>query len=584
MTTYLSPVMHGTSPNEHRLALAIEHTQNVATNESTVTGTVYIAHTWGTPGSWNLAESRWSARIGGRYRDGATTYDFRNNLYGTKVLYSFTEKFKHDANGDLTIRLEAGFASAGNHIGAANIDVQYTLPRIPPAIAAPGFTSWAQDAAGALVATWSTPAPAPGLVGYRLQLAHDANFTSGVQNVEVGLVNTKTITGLAAGRVYYARVAARGDRLGAWSAARSAMLVLSSGDLDGWQRLGTDPVGVARFTPEGLRRGTYQGKQALHVEAIATRSVTLQATAHGLIRYVSGLTPGKAYRFEMSAALTANATAESYQLITNYSLGDPVTVTTTPASLGVLEFVATAETEPIGLLLAETVTTGATDTLERLALFDIRLWELNTDYGQRLRETVYTSSLTNHLDLACNSVGASWYVAADGVTRFRLPGAALPVSVVFSDTSTPGALHYIDIQAGHDTRSMLNRIEVTNYGVDDERENEENDELIVARETSIETHGERTAKLDINLYDEAPYQDALAQRLEEILDAHDEPELLVSRIVWNAQEDLNAAAQLEVGQRVTVHYRGNAYDSQIVGISHAIQPTRWMVTLDLQKI
>lgn len=584
MTTYLSPVMHGTSPNEHRLALAIEHTQNVATNESTVTGTVYLAHTWGSPGSWNLAESRWSASVGGRYKDGPTTYDFRNNLYGTKVLYSFTEKFKHDANGDLTLRLEAGFASAGNHIGAANIDVQYALPRIPPAIAAPGFTSWAQDAAGALVATWDTPAPAPGLVGYRLQLAHDANFTSGVQNVEVGLVNTKTITGLAAGRVYYARVAARGDRLGAWSALRSAMLVLSSGDLDGWHSAGIDPAGVARFAPEGLRRGTYQGKQAILREAIATQSLTLPAGVQGVRRIVAGLTIGKAYRLEISAALTSPAVANKYAAYIAGEVGETKTVTTTPTQLGPIEFVATDTTHPIGVRLAASVTTGATDTLERLALFDIRLWELNTDYGQRLRETVYTSSLTNHLDLACNSVGASWYVAADGVTRFRLPGAALPVSFVFSDTSTPGALHYIDIQAGHDTRSMLNRIEVTNYGVDDERENEENDELIVARETSIEAHGERTAKLDINLYDEAPYQDALAQRLEEILDAHDEPELLVSRIVWNAQEDLNAAAQLEVGQRVTVHYRGNAYDSQIVGISHAIQPTRWMVTLDLQKI
>lgn len=36
-----------------------------------------------------------------------------------------------------------------------------------------------------------------------------------------------------------------------------------------------------------------------------------------------------------------------------------------------------------------------------------------------LGRTVYESSLSNHLDLACNTVGAFWYVDGDGVTRVR---------------------------------------------------------------------------------------------------------------------------------------------------------------------
>lgn len=199
-------------------------------------------------------------------------------------------------------------------------------------------------------------------------------------------------------------------------------------------------------------------------------------------------------------------------------------------------------------------------------------------------ETIYESSLANHLDLACNSVGALWYVAKDGVTRFRLPGDALPVSAIFTDTPTPGAISYTDITAGYDTRSTVNLIESTNYGIDDQGVNEENDQLTVNDLASQATYGVWRSNVALNLYDEAPYVGSFEARLAELLADHRAPEPQVSSVRFNARSDETLTGALEVGDRIGVYYRGEAYDNQIVSISHDITPNRWMVTLALQPV
>lgn len=453
---------------------------------------------------------------------------------------------------------------------------------------APTFTSWQQNTAGELVGTWTPPSPATGLTGYRLQLAHDAGFTTGVQNIELGNVTSHAVAGLAGGRIWHARVAAR-TAAGAntYSAARSQLLVLDAGDLDGWTSYGTLPGSISRYTAEGIRRGTVEGRQALQVESIATAAGTLTATTHGIQRTVSGLTVGKAYRFGAYAQLTdAGALADDYQLnVVGEASAAPVAVTTTRASLGTIEFVADATTATLQIRLAVAVTVpAAADVVERVAFTEISLVELVTDYPVRLRETVYESNLANHFDLACNSAGASWYIAKDGVTRFRLPGSALPVSAVFSDDIAPGALHYIDVNASYDTRGMVNRLDVTNYGVTEDGESEQNENLIVVAQPSIDLYGVRSSRLEVNLWGEPPYDDALSDRLAALLADADEPRLFISSFRWNAQENPAAANALEVGQRITVRFKGIEQDSQILALQHQITPRRWIITVNVRAI
>lgn len=456
-----------------------------------------------------------------------------------------------------------------------------------PGLPAPTMTGLTQDAAGRLVASWNPPSVTTALTGYRVQIASNAAFTADVRNVDVGDVRTATISGLAGGRIWYARVAARtAGGVNAYSAARSHLLVLDAGELDGWTRVGAKPAAISYFTAQGLRRGTSGGRQALWLESLSTGSVTLATDTFGIQRVVSGLTVGRAYRFEAYGTRDGAPLGDAYRLrVVGRSSAAPVTLGTVRTSLGYIEFVANATTATLQILLAESVpVSGAQNSVERAAFTDIKLLELNTDYPQRLRETVLESDLATHFDLACNSVGASWNVGKDGVTRFLLPGTSLPVTAVFSDEVDATAESYIDIAAGHDTRALTNRLVVTNYGVDETRQNEQNDELVVTSAASITAYGTRSQTLRTNLYSEAPYQDALNQRLTEILDARDQPALLVSQLRLNAQQDLAMANDLDVGQRILVRFNGTEQDSQIVAITHDIQPTRWLITLDLQPL
>lgn len=457
---------------------------------------------------------------------------------------------------------------------------------------APTFTSWTQNPNGTLAAAWTAPAPATGLSGYRLQIATDAGFTTGVQLLDLGNVTSATVTsGLVGGRTYYARVAAvtAAAGVGAYSATRSLVLVLASGDLDGWTRYGAKPAGVAYFTAEGIRRSTFNGVSALTLETLTTGAATIAADALGMQRTVTGLTVGKAYRFTAAGVITAGTAPAitSYRLrVVGQSAAVAVTVTGGGVSLGTVEFVASSTTATLQILAAAGATVAAaTDQIERVSFYGIKLLQLQTDYPVRLRETVYESSLANHFDLACNSVGASWYVAKDGVTRFRLPGAALPVSATFTDEPQAGALHYIEPSVSYDTRSMVNRLDVTNYGVDPaDKSHELNDDLVVSSPGSISLYGTRSDRLETNLYGLPPYDASLNSRLSDVLYKAAEPRLNVSAVRWNAQEDLAAANALDVGQRVLVRFNGSEQDSQIVALQHEITPRRWMVTATLQRV
>jgi hypothetical protein len=475
-----------------------------------------------------------------------------------------------------------GVNSFGN--GAYGATGSITLP-----LGAPTLNSFTQNASGGLVASWSAPSPSTGLTGYRLQIATNSGFTTGVQNIELGNVLTYTKTGLSGGRLYYARVAAV-SALGvnAYSDSMSKLLVLSAGDIDGWTRVGTKPSAISYYTDEGIRRGTVGTQPALWLESLSTGAVTLAADTFGIQKVLTGLTVGKAYRFVAKATLSGNPSATQYKLqVVAESTGTATTVTVSGVTFPVIEFVADATSVTLRILLGQTVTlSGATDEVEKIGFTNIQLLELATDYPQRLRATVYESNLANHFDLACNSVGASWYVDAAGTTKFRLPGAYLPVEAIFSDQVDPSAVHYVDIVAGYDTKLTVNRIEGTNYGTTEEdgTEREENDELFIEDTASISTFGLYRANLSVNMYDEAPYDESFSDRLNELLTLYKTPHAQVSEIRWNAQENLALAQSLEVGMRVRVDYRGQSYDVQIVNISHDITPTRWMVTLTLQQL
>lgn len=449
---------------------------------------------------------------------------------------------------------------------------------------APTLTSWAQNARGELVATWTPPDATNGLIGYRLQIATDDRFTAGVSFHDTGDVLSAAIGGKAGGRRYFARVAARtAGGVNSWSAPRDIVLVLDPGDTDGWLRIGTRPENVAYFTATGLRRSAGVGAGVLHLESISTGAGSIPLGSAGLQRRLTGLTPGASYRFTAQLTAEPGSLSRAYQLGVGTILGDAVTAPEDGSSVALppLEFVATATSVMLRIVNAEDVLYAGPDAdTERAAFTRLVVAELDTDVRQRLRDTVYESNLANHFDLACNSVGATWYVDTAGVTRFIPTPEALPLSAIFSDRRQDGALEYVDIAAGYDTLATINRIEASNYGIGEDGL-EDNQTLVVEDRESQQDYGIQSARVDVNLYDQPPYDSAFADRLQQLLDDHSEPELFVSEIRWNAQEDMSVLTRLDIGQRVRVRYRDTWQDSQIVSLLHHTTGTRWMTSINL---
>lgn len=73
----------------------------------------------------------------------------------------------------------------------------------------------------------------------------------------------------------------------------------------------------------------------------------------------------------------------------------------------------------------------------------------------------------------------------------------------------------------------------------------------------------------------------LNDRIAEIVDKLNTPQRVVSQIVWNAQEDPELAALLDVQDRIRVRFRGVTTEHRIAGIKHKITGTRWLMTLAL---
>jgi hypothetical protein len=58
----------------------------------------------------------------------------------------------------------------------------------------------------------------------------------------------------------------------------------------------------------------------------------------------------------------------------------------------------------------------------------------------------------------------------------------------------------------------------------------------------------------------------------------------VTRIRWNAQEDLTAVSKLVVGQQIYVTYKGTTTIHKIVGIDANVDPERYMIDYYLRKV
>lgn len=205
-----------------------------------------------------------------------------------------------------------------------------------------------------------------------------------------------------------------------------------------------------------------------------------------------------------------------------------------------------------------------------------------------LRGTVYASSLSNHFTLACDSIGAYWYINPAGEVVFIQDLPDETPTLEFSDSKLDlTALKYVDIATNYDSKNVVNEIDFTNHGTMDDPDNPgtaiaDDTLVVVTDETAKASWGANSKSLEINLYDTGAYTGRVAMRAAEILDEYSTPKRRITMVKWNAQQNIDAIDTIEQYKICNVKLDGKTQKSRIIGIQHDITPKRWIITLNLQ--
>jgi hypothetical protein len=367
--------------------------------------------------------------------------------------------------------------------------------------------------------TWATPLDNGGdeVDGYMLHFANNPDFT-GHTSVTLGLQYSYDFLALSENVTYYAKVFAL-NNAGYSEASDVAIVTILplTADLDGWSAFGILPTGtVDANTPNGVIRKVITdvptAALSLHKEVTATTTGGSYVTgATGIKKTITGLVVGKQYRLSGRAVLTASAAQiNNYRFqVDGIGHGTSITLsgTTLLQTIPNYEFIATSTTHDIQIAGSEDLTISTTGVMESVAFNQIVLVEVGTDSPYRLQDTVYSSSLANHFDLATRSVGAAWWVDKTNKTKFASSFQYAPLVASFSDVAGTGLQNYSDIKMGLKTKNVVNDVVLTNSGtkpdVDRPKERIElNTNYGVTNNASRTTWGTRRLAIETNLYTE----------------------------------------------------------------------------------
>lgn len=182
----------GTSNNSATISVLTAPAAPVAKAATSVTSNGFIAN-------WNSAS-------------GATGY--RLDVATNSSFSSFVSGFNNLDIGNVLSRSVTGLSAgtsyfyrvrAYNTIGTSSSSLTITVATVPPAPVAKAATS---VTGSGFTANWNT---ASGATGYRLDVATNSSFSSfvsGFNNLTVGNVLSRSVTGLSAGTTYFYRVRA----------------------------------------------------------------------------------------------------------------------------------------------------------------------------------------------------------------------------------------------------------------------------------------------------------------------------------------------------------------------------------------
>lgn len=235
------------------------------------------------------------------------------------------------------------------------------------------------------------------------------------------------------------------------------------------------------------------------------------------------------------------------------------------------------------------------DRIERIldsydGAYELPTGDAYPDY--RLCATVYEGSLAAHLDLACNSVGASWYVDKLGQVRF-VTALTDYVTATFTDRThtetVENPFEYYNLDVEYDDGNHINYLEVVNKDIIEDPANPGN---AIAAETknvysdgaSVKANGALKETLNTTLYDSGAYDGSINARAAEVIALAKDPQPSIRKIFFNVHENFDAT-QLETLHRVNLWLDSTKYELRVVGIDANIvaQTREWTIELTVIK-
>ena len=261
--------------------------------------------------------------------------------------------------------------------------------------------------------------------------------------------------------------------------------------------------------------------------------------------------------------------------------GPVIDMTTRNAQTLQFQFQPAAASGKIGLYQAGSspVAKGGSLTVK---LSDMRVLQVRSADPYVLQDVAYESTLLNHFDLACNSVGARWYVTKRGAVLFRRAEEDIEPGARFTD-SDAGDVSYTDVQLSYDTRNVVNSLKLNQHGYDPATGNAVDTASTYTDDDSIGQWGARAAELDTCLYLGRPHQADAELRARELMAGLRQPTYSIQSFTINAQSDPTVLDAVELRSTVAIDYEGIRQRARVLSIDQAITPTRWMVTVTVNE-
>lgn len=217
-------------------------------------------------------------------------------------------------------------------------------------------------------------------------------------------------------------------------------------------------------------------------------------------------------------------------------------------------------------------------------LSDITVSRVNDPQGYALRDVAFESDLATHFDLACNSVGARWWVTKDGTVRFRRELLDNRPALTFADTDA-GDVSYTDVALSYDTRNLVNAITLNQHGRDPVTGNTADESRSYTAAGSINRYGPRASSLDTSLFEGTQTHALdLQRRASDVMTALSRPSYQVSSLEFNVQSNPKVLDGLDLRSLVRVLYDDLQQTCRVLAITHTITPTSWRVRVEFNEV